>query len=143
MQHPVLTVYGHPRCPMLVPIRQVLNHAGVSYTYINIHTDAEARTRVQEMNAGNETVPTLVFGDGMIVREPSVWQLRTKLAEDGIHIPSFTAFSIQHSLELVLVGCLLLGVAGGRVLGSAVLGGGTGFITGFLVNTIRMRHAGR
>ena len=143
MQHPVLTVYGHPRCPMVVPIRQLLNHAGVSYTYVNIHTDAGARTRVQEMNAGNETVPTLVFGDGTMLREPSVWHLRAKLAEYGIGIPSFTALSIQHSLELVLVGFLLLGVVGGKVLGSAVLGGGTGFITGFLVNTIRMRRAGR
>ena len=67
MQQPVLTVYGHPHCAMVVPVRQLLNHAGVSYTYVNIHTDAEARTRVKDLNAGNETVPTLVFGDGTIL----------------------------------------------------------------------------
>ncbi len=142
MQQPVLTVYGHPRCPMVVPVRQFLHRAGVPYTYVNIRDDAAARNRVMQLNAGNESVPTLVFGDGTILREPRVWHLRGKLREGGVHVPAWEAFVTQHSLWMVVITFLVFGVVSGWRLGSAVLGGGVGLIAGFLVNTIRMRRAG-
>lgn len=142
MGNPVLTVYGHPRCPMVLPIRHFLNRAAVPYTYINIDADGEARRRVRHMNAGNETVPTLVFGDGTILREPTVAHVQAKLLEAGTHVPPLTAFYIQYSVWIVLVGCLLVGMVGGGILGSAVLGGGVGLIAGFVMNSIRIRRAG-
>ncbi len=142
MQHPVLTVYGHPQCPMVVPVRQFLHRAGVPYTYVNIHANDEARARVRQFNAGNETVPTLVFGDGTVLREPRVEQIHAKLREGGVHVPAWEAFVTQHSLWMVVITFLVFGVVSGWRLGSAVLGGGVGLIAGFLVNTIRMRRAG-
>ncbi|HEX6289424.1 MAG TPA: glutaredoxin family protein [Herpetosiphonaceae bacterium] len=142
MHQPGLTVYGHPRCPQVIPVRQFLDRAAVPYTYINIRDDAAARSRVMALNAGNKTVPTLVFADGTILREPHVWQVHAQLGAAGVHVPSFVAFSIQHSLMIVLVAFLLMGMVAGKVLGSAVLGSVVGLIVGLLVNARRIRRAG-
>jgi mycoredoxin len=142
MQQPTLTVYGHPGCPMVVPVRHFLDRAAVPYKYINIHEDAEARALVRQMNTGNETVPTLVFSDGTILSEPSVEEVQAKLRKSGLSLPPFMVFFIQHSLQIILVGFLLVGLAGGLVWGSAVLGGVVGLSLGFLVTAIRIRRAG-
>jgi mycoredoxin len=142
MQQSSLTVYGHPGCPMVVPVRQFLNRAAIPYTYINIHDDSEARARVRQMNAGNETVPTLVFSDGTILSEPSVEEVQAKLQKSGMYVPPFMVFLIQHSLKIILAAFLLVGMVVGMVWGAAVLGGVVGLSLGFLVTAIRIRLAG-
>jgi mycoredoxin len=127
---------------MVVPVRQFLHRAGVPYTYVNIHANDEARARVRQFNAGNETVPTLVFGDGTVLREPRVEQIHAKLREGGVHVPAWEAFVTQHSLWMVVIAFLLFGAVVGRLVEAPVLGGVVGLIAGFLVNTIYMRRAG-
>jgi mycoredoxin len=81
--HPPLVVYGHPGCPMVYPVRRLLDEQSVPYDYVNIHQDIEARGRVREINRGYESVPTLVFPDGSTLTEPSLSALRRQLEKHG------------------------------------------------------------
>jgi hypothetical protein len=46
-----------------------------------------ARKRVQEINNGDESVPTIEFPDGEILTEPTTDELRQKLEELGYAVP--------------------------------------------------------
>lgn len=82
-----IIVYAHPFCPMVGPVEGLLKRIGADYDYINIHAIPEARLRVQEINRGMESVPTLVFPDGTTLTEPSGAQLADKLEQMGYEIP--------------------------------------------------------
>jgi hypothetical protein len=51
----------------------------VVYDYVDIRKDNIGRLRVKEINAGYESVPTLVFADGSTLTEPSREMLRGRL----------------------------------------------------------------
>ena len=82
-----IIVYGTPTCPMVPPVRRVLERAHVEYQYISLNNNLEARLHVQTINNGYESVPTLVFADGSTLTEPSTSQLRTKLRNLGYSLP--------------------------------------------------------
>ena len=82
-----IIVYGHPFCPMVLPVLKMLESSNVDFEYSNIHQDLEARERVTEINNGNESVPTLVFPDGSTLTEPSSGALKSKLEEFGYTVP--------------------------------------------------------
>lgn len=67
-----VVVYGHRFCPQVRPVKSTLERSAVPYEYVDIHQDETGRLRVQEINAGNESVPTLVFEDGSTLTEPSM-----------------------------------------------------------------------
>ncbi len=81
-------LYGKPTCPMVPGARFALERANAEYEYFDILADAKARTRVQEINNGNESVPTLEFPDGSTLSEPSGGEIREKLRSLGYEIPS-------------------------------------------------------
>lgn len=56
-------VYWRPGCPYCAALRRDLRRRGIAATWRNIWTDQQARTYVRSVNAGNETVPTVRFGD--------------------------------------------------------------------------------
>jgi len=58
-----VVVYGHRFCPQVRPVKSTLERSAVPYEYVDIHQNEAGRMRVQEINAGNESVPTLVFED--------------------------------------------------------------------------------
>ncbi len=66
-----VVVYGHRFCPQVRPVKSTLERSAVPYDYVDIHQNEAGRLRVQEINAGNESVPTLVFEDGSTLTEPS------------------------------------------------------------------------
>ena len=53
------------------------------YDYVDIREDEAGRLRVKEINDGNESVPTLVFGDGSTLTEPSSAVLFSHLESMG------------------------------------------------------------
>jgi glutaredoxin len=55
-------VLWRPGCPYCSRLRRDLRRRGVPATYRNIWEDAAARSRVQRVNRGNETVPTVRVG---------------------------------------------------------------------------------
>ncbi len=66
-----VVLYGHRFCPQVRPVKSTLERSAVPYDYVDIHQNEAGRLRVQEINAGNESVPTLVFEDGSTLTEPS------------------------------------------------------------------------
>ncbi|MCB0124260.1 MAG: glutaredoxin domain-containing protein [Caldilineaceae bacterium] len=81
-----ITVYGHPTCPGVGPVRAMLGQSKVDYTYINIRQDPDGAAIVRSINNGNESVPTLVFPDGTTLTEPSVGELKGKLESLGYRV---------------------------------------------------------
>lgn len=57
------TVYWRPGCGFCARLFRALAAADVTPERRNIWEDEEARTFVRSVNAGNETVPTVVVGD--------------------------------------------------------------------------------
>ena len=80
-------MYGTPTCPMVPPVRGMLDRAQALFDYVNIAEDAESRGKVMAINNGNASVPTLVFPDGSTLTEPSTAVLRQKLQSLGYKVP--------------------------------------------------------
>lgn len=82
-----ITFYGTKKCPMVPPVRSMLERTGAPYEYIDAGQNLNARLRLQELNDGYESVPTLVFPDGAVLTEPSLAQLRAQLEASGYAVP--------------------------------------------------------
>ena len=85
-----IILYGSLTCPMVPPVRSLLQRASAEFDYVDILFNREARRRVIEINQGNASVPTLVFPDGSILTEPAIGDLETKLRGLGLDIPPAT-----------------------------------------------------
>jgi glutaredoxin-like protein len=57
-------VYWRPGCPYCERLRADLARIGLRTREINIWTDPEAAALVRSVANGNETVPTVLVGDG-------------------------------------------------------------------------------
>jgi mycoredoxin len=101
-----ITVYGHPTCPGVPPIRALLGQSKVDYTYVNIRQDPDGAAIVRSINNGNESVPTLVFPDNTTLTEPSVSQLKQKLESLGYRV-SPLAWLLGNSW-LIITGLVVL-----------------------------------
>ena len=74
-----IIMYGTTWCPDCTRAKRVLERHNVPYTWINIEQDAAARSRVQEINGGYMSVPTILFPDGSVLVEPANSELEAKL----------------------------------------------------------------
>jgi len=74
------TLYSTPWCGYCHRLKSQLSREGIEFTEIDIETDPESATVVERANGGNQTVPTLVFADGSSLTNPSVAQVKEKLA---------------------------------------------------------------
>jgi mycoredoxin len=52
----------------------------VGYEVVDIEHDATAADYVMSVNGGNQTVPTVVFEDGTALTNPSLAQVKARLA---------------------------------------------------------------
>ena len=75
-------VYGADWCSLTQDTLAFLDRAGVSYEYINIEEDPEAREWVKQQNDGKEKKPTVQIGD-KILSEPSDEELEGVLTATG------------------------------------------------------------
>jgi mycoredoxin len=73
-------MYTTSWCGYCVRLKQGLKQAGIEFAEVNIEQDENAAVRVMEVNGGNQTVPTLEFPDGSALTNPSVTQVKEKLA---------------------------------------------------------------
>ncbi len=74
------TMYSTPWCGYCHRLRGQLDREGITYEVIDIEQNPEAAVTVQEVNNGNQTVPTLVYADGSAQTNPSLAQVKAKLA---------------------------------------------------------------
>ena len=79
MSAPVI-MYTTSWCGYCVRLKRGLSQAGIEYAEVNIEQDEDAAVRVMQVNGGNQTVPTLEFGDGSALTNPTVAQVVQKLA---------------------------------------------------------------
>lgn len=76
---PSIVVYGTNWCPDCIRVRRFLDANNIDYRWLNINHDASACAIVEEVNNGNQSVPTIIWPDGTFLVEPSIRQLREKL----------------------------------------------------------------
>lgn len=74
------TMYTTPWCGYCQRLKGQLGREGIFFEEINIEEHPDAATIVEQVNNGNQTVPTLVFADGSAQTNPSVVQIKEKLA---------------------------------------------------------------
>jgi mycoredoxin len=75
------TMYTTPWCGYCFRLKGQLDREGIRYEVVDIERDPEAASIVESANSGNQTVPTLVYADGTAHTNPSVAQVKEKLAE--------------------------------------------------------------
>jgi mycoredoxin len=74
-------MYSTPWCGYCHRLRGQLDREGIVYDVVDIEQVPEAALIVEQVNRGNQTVPTLVYADGSAHTNPSVADVRAKLAE--------------------------------------------------------------
>ncbi|MFG2502465.1 mycoredoxin [Streptomyces sp. NPDC048441] len=75
-----VTMYSTTWCGYCRRLKGQMDREGITYNEINIEHDPDSATFVQEANDGNQTVPTLRFPDGSTLTNPSLAQVKQKLA---------------------------------------------------------------
>jgi mycoredoxin len=74
------TMYTTPWCGYCQRLKGQLDREGITYDVVDIEQVPEAVQIVESVNDGNQTVPTLVYADGTSMTNPSIMQVREKLA---------------------------------------------------------------
>ena len=78
-----VTMYSTPWCGYCHRLRGQLDREGIAYEVVDIEATPDAAEIVERVNNGNQTVPTLVYADGTAQTNPSLAQVKDKLAELG------------------------------------------------------------
>jgi thioredoxin reductase (NADPH) len=96
MNLPEITVYGAFWCPDCHRSKQFLGEHQIPYGWVDIEEDAEGERFVIEANEGKRRIPTITFGDGSILTDPSNAELAAKLG--------LKTTAERHHYDLIIVG---------------------------------------
>ncbi|QDB80665.1 mycoredoxin [Georgenia wutianyii] len=72
-------MYTTSWCGYCRRLKKQLEGEGIGYREVNIEEHPEAAGFVEEVNGGNQTVPTVLFPDGSAATNPSLAEVRTRL----------------------------------------------------------------
>ncbi len=75
-----VTMYSTVWCGYCRRLKDQMDREGISFEVVDIEDDAAAAELVMQVNGGNQTVPTLVFPDGSALTNPSLNDVKAKLA---------------------------------------------------------------
>ena len=75
-----IRMYSTTWCGYCRRLKTLLDREGIGYTEVNIEEDEASADFVMSVNGGNQTVPTVVFGDGTALTNPSLAQVKEKLS---------------------------------------------------------------
>lgn len=95
-QHSGITVYGAFWCPDCHRSKQFLGEHQIPYGWVDIEEDLEGERFVIEANEGRRRIPTIVFGDGSILTNPSNAELASKLG--------LKTTAERHHYDLIIAG---------------------------------------
>jgi len=73
-------MYTTPWCGYCQRLKGQLDREGITFDIVDIEQQPEAAATVESANNGNQTVPTLVYTDGTAQTNPSLAQVKEKLA---------------------------------------------------------------
>ncbi len=76
----LFTMYTTPWCGYCHRLKSQLDREGITFDIVDIEQNPEAAKIVETANGGNQTVPTLVYSDGSAQTNPSLAQVKEKLA---------------------------------------------------------------
>jgi mycoredoxin len=76
----MVTMYTTSWCGYCRRLKAGLEREGIPFNEVDIEVVESAADIVTAANGGNRTVPTLVFDDGTALTNPSVEQVKSKLA---------------------------------------------------------------
>ncbi len=74
------TMYSTPWCGYCHRLKSQLDREGIAFDNVDIEQFPDAAEIVESANNGNQTVPTLVYPDGTAQTNPSLAQVKDKLA---------------------------------------------------------------
>ena len=77
-----ITVYGTKWCGDCIRSKNFLDVNQFQYQWVDIEDKPEGKEYVLKVNNGKRIVPTIVFGDGSVLVEPTDTELARKLAEE-------------------------------------------------------------
>ena len=80
MSSPAVTMYSTQWCGYCARLKTQLDREGIAYDVVDIERVPDAALIVEQANQGNQTVPTLVYSDGSAHTNPSVREVKAKLA---------------------------------------------------------------
>lgn len=75
-----LTIYSTQWCGYCHRLMRQLDREGVGYDVVDIEQQPEAAEFVMSVNGGNQTVPTVLFPDGTALTNPSLAEVKGRLA---------------------------------------------------------------
>ena len=78
-----VVVYGTRWCAQTQMVRRYLERLGVPYDYVDLDRDPEAVRRLQWLNGGMASHPTVYIGGELLV-EPTMRELEWALARSGL-----------------------------------------------------------
>ena len=76
----MVTMYTTVWCGFCARLKTGLQRDGIAYDEVDIEQTPGAADIVMNVNGGNRTVPTVVFDDGTAMTNPSLKQIKDKLA---------------------------------------------------------------
>ena len=75
-----ITMFSTTWCGYCKRLKTQLQREGIAYTEVNIEEVPTAADYVMQVNGGNQTVPTVVFPDGTAATNPSLAEVKSRLA---------------------------------------------------------------
>ena len=72
-------MYTTPWCGYCVRLKKLMQREGIAFAEVDIETMPDAAELVMRANGGNQTVPTLVFANGVALTNPSIDQVKAQL----------------------------------------------------------------
>ena len=74
-----VTMYTTPWCGYCVRLKKLMQREGIAFAEVDIEAVPDAAELVMKANGGNQTVPTLVFANGVALTNPSIDQVKAQL----------------------------------------------------------------
>lgn len=76
----MLTVFSTADCGHCHRLKQQLQRENIPYEEVDVEHDVAAAEFVKGVNGGNRVVPTVRFPDGVTLTNPSIADVRARLA---------------------------------------------------------------
>jgi thioredoxin reductase (NADPH) len=137
-----ITVYGTYWCPDCRRSKRFLSEHQIPFDWVDIEQNEEAQTYIEKLNNGKRIIPTIVFGDGSILVEPSnadlarKFGLSTRAKHDFYDViivgagPAGLTSAIYNARDGFNVLVIDEGVLGGQAVTTAALDNYPGFPEG-------------
>lgn len=77
-----LTMYSTVWCGYCARLKAQMAREGIAFVEVDIEADPEAAAIVEDVNHGNQTVPTVQYPDGSFATNPSIGQVKAHLGLD-------------------------------------------------------------